>query len=110
MASQQCRHRLHNPWEGEAGEALDKRVASALTAAEVTIELSKSLTDLRRAVGPIRQARQVDKNNSVIKRMLDLLRPIYRKTAANGHFGRDEPEFTWERIDKAETLRTAAGL
>ncbi len=44
-----------------------------------------------------------------IIRMLDLLRPIYRKTAANGHFGRDEPEFTWERIDKAETLRTAAG-
>jgi S-adenosylmethionine synthetase len=45
-----------------------------------------------------------------IIRMLDLLRPIYRKTAANGHFGRDESEFTWERIDKAETLRTAAGL
>jgi S-adenosylmethionine synthetase len=36
---------------------------------------------------------------------LDLLRPIYRKTAAYGHFGRDEPEFTWERTDKAEELR-----
>ncbi|BCX80481.1 S-adenosylmethionine synthetase [Methylomarinovum caldicuralii] len=41
---------------------------------------------------------------------LDLLRPIYRKTAAYGHFGRSEPEFTWERTDKAEALREAAGL
>ncbi|MBI3077291.1 MAG: methionine adenosyltransferase [Deltaproteobacteria bacterium] len=41
---------------------------------------------------------------------LDLLRPIYRKTAAYGHFGREEPEFTWERTDKAEELRRAAGL
>ena len=40
---------------------------------------------------------------------LDLRRPIYRKTAAYGHFGRPEPEFTWERTDKAETLRRAAG-
>ena len=42
--------------------------------------------------------------------MLDLLRPIYEKTAAYGHFGREEPEFTWERTDKAATLRAAAGL
>jgi len=41
---------------------------------------------------------------------LDLLRPIYRKTAAYGHFGRSEPEFTWERTDKADQLREAAGL
>ena len=41
---------------------------------------------------------------------LDLLRPIYRKTAAYGHFGREEPEFTWEAIDKAATLRAEAGL
>jgi S-adenosylmethionine synthetase len=42
--------------------------------------------------------------------MLDLLRPIYRKTAAYGHFGRDEPEFTWEATDKADALRAEAGL
>ena len=42
--------------------------------------------------------------------MLDLVRPIYLKTAAYGHFGREEPEFTWERVDKAEELRDAAGL
>jgi len=45
-----------------------------------------------------------------IVHMLDLLRPIYGKTAAYGHFGRDEPEFTWERLDKAPLLRDAAGL
>ncbi|CAG1003796.1 S-adenosylmethionine synthetase [Burkholderiales bacterium] len=44
-----------------------------------------------------------------IVKMLDLLRPIYRKTAAYGHFGRDEPEFTWERTDRAQALRVAAG-
>ncbi len=41
---------------------------------------------------------------------LDLRRPIYRKTAVYGHFGRTEPEFTWEKIDMAEELRKAAGL
>ena len=45
-----------------------------------------------------------------IVQMLDLLRPIYQKTAAYGHFGREEPEFTWERTDKAAALRAAAGL
>jgi S-adenosylmethionine synthetase len=45
-----------------------------------------------------------------IIQMLDLLRPIYLKTAAYGHFGRDEPEFTWENIDRAQALRAAAGL
>ena len=42
--------------------------------------------------------------------MLNLMRPIYEKTAAYGHFGRDEPEFTWEATDKASMLRAAAGL
>ena len=42
--------------------------------------------------------------------MLDLLRPIYRDTAAYGHFGREEPNFTWEQTDKADALRADAGL
>jgi len=42
--------------------------------------------------------------------MLDLLRPIYRNTAAYGHFGREEPNFTWEKTDKAAALKDAAGL
>ncbi len=45
-----------------------------------------------------------------IIRDLDLLRPIYERTAAYGHFGRSEPEFTWERTDRAEALRAASGL
>lgn len=45
-----------------------------------------------------------------IVKMLNLLRPIYRKTAAYGHFGREEPEFAWEQCDKAPALRAAAGL
>ncbi len=43
-------------------------------------------------------------------RMLDLLRPIYRNTAAYGHFGREEPDFSWEKTDKADALRDAAGI
>ena len=45
-----------------------------------------------------------------IIKMLDLLRPIYEKTAAYGHFGREEPEFTWEATDKADALKAAAGI
>ena len=45
-----------------------------------------------------------------IVKMLNLLRPIYRKTAAYGHFGREEPDFTWEQRDKAAALKAAAGI
>ena len=45
-----------------------------------------------------------------IIKMLDLRRPIYSKTAAYGHFGREEPEFSWEKTDKARLLRADAGL
>ncbi len=45
-----------------------------------------------------------------IIQMLDLLRPIYRKTAAYGHFGREDADFSWEKTDKAAALRAAAGL
>jgi S-adenosylmethionine synthetase len=45
----------------------------------------------------------------IIKK-LDMLRPIYRKAAVFGHFGRDDPDFTWERTDQADALRKAAGL
>ncbi len=51
-----------------------------------------------------------DLRPAAIIRDLDLRRPIYAKTAAYGHFGRDDHDFTWERTDKADTLRAAAGL
>jgi S-adenosylmethionine synthetase len=45
-----------------------------------------------------------------IIQMLDLLRPVYEKTAAYGHFGREEPEFSWEGLDKVEALKAEAGI
>ncbi|MFD5328727.1 methionine adenosyltransferase [Streptomyces sp. NPDC127092] len=51
-----------------------------------------------------------DLRPAAIIRDLDLLRPIYSRTAAYGHFGRELPEFTWERTDRVDALRTAAGL
>src|SRR5690606_13477626 len=54
--------------------------------------------------------RHFDLRPKGIVQMLDLLRPIYTRTAAYGHFGREEPDFSWERTDKAEALRADAGL
>ena len=51
-----------------------------------------------------------DLRPAAIIEYLDLLRPIYKKTSAYGHFGRDEPEFTWEKINMADVLREKAGL
>jgi S-adenosylmethionine synthetase len=48
-----------------------------------------------------------DLRPAAIIRDLDLLRPIYRQTAAYGHFGRELPDFTWERTDRVEALRSA---
>jgi S-adenosylmethionine synthetase len=54
-------------------------------------------------------AKHFDLRPKGIVQMLDLLRPIYQKTAAYGHFGRSEPEFSWEKTDKAELLASEAG-
>ncbi|WP_255988604.1 methionine adenosyltransferase [Chitinolyticbacter albus] len=54
--------------------------------------------------------RHFDLRPKGIVQMLDLLRPVYTRTAAYGHFGREEPDFSWERTDKAEALRADAGL
>ncbi len=55
-------------------------------------------------------AQVFDLRPTAIIENLDLLRPIYKKTSAYGHFGRNEPEFTWEKTDKAELIRKKAGL
>ena len=55
-------------------------------------------------------AEHFDLRPAAIIRDLDLTRPIYAKTAAYGHFGRDDDDFTWERTDRADALREAAGL
>jgi S-adenosylmethionine synthetase len=51
-----------------------------------------------------------DLRPGVIREELKLHRPIYQKTAAYGHFGREDHDFTWERVDRAAALRAAAGL
>jgi S-adenosylmethionine synthetase len=51
-----------------------------------------------------------DLRPGAFREYLNLHRPIYQKTAAYGHFGRDDHDFTWEKTDKADTLRQAAGL
>ncbi|MFI0930020.1 methionine adenosyltransferase domain-containing protein, partial [Streptomyces sp. NPDC021012] len=51
-----------------------------------------------------------DLRPAAIIRDLDLLRPIYSQTAAYGHFGRELPDFTWERTDRVDALKQAAGL
>lgn len=61
-----------------------------------------------RMIGAIREV--FDLRPAAIIRDLDLLRPIYAKTASYGHFGRELPEFTWERLDRVDDLRAAAGL
>ncbi|TFE53098.1 methionine adenosyltransferase, partial [Streptomyces sp. ICN441] len=60
---------------------------------------------IERAIGEV-----FDLRPAAIIRDLDLLRPIYARTAAYGHFGRELPDFTWERTDRAAALRAAAGL
>jgi len=59
---------------------------------------------IRRAIGEV-----FDLRPAAIIRDLDLLRPVYRQTAAYGHFGRPLPDFTWERADRAGALRSAVG-
>ena len=64
---------------------------------------------------PVEKIQEVVLNNFSFKpadmiKTLDLLRPIYKQTAAYGHFGRELPDFTWEKIDMAEKLRSEAGL
>jgi S-adenosylmethionine synthetase len=53
---------------------------------------------------------EFDMRPGAFRRYLDLHRPIFQKTAAYGHFGRPDPDFSWERTDRADALRTAAGL
>jgi len=65
-------------------------------------------------IGRARIAQLIDEHFDLrpgaFRQALDLHRPIYQKTAAYGHFGRPDEDFTWERTDKAEALRDAAGL
>ena len=64
-----------------------------------------AVEDIERAVASV-----FDLRPGAIIRDLDLRRPIYEKTAAYGHFGRNDPDFTWERTDRVDALRAACGI
>ena len=93
-------------------ERLEVQVAYAIgTASPVGLYVETfgtGVVDDERIIGAIREA--FDLRPGAIIRDLDLLRPIYGQTAAYGHFGRELPDFTWERRDRADALRAAAGL
>jgi S-adenosylmethionine synthetase len=93
-------------------DRVELQVAYAIGVAHpVSIEVDCFGTErlpLRRIEELVRE--HFDLRPGAILRDLDLLRPIYAKTAAYGHFGRSDHDFTWERTDKADALRAAAGL
>ena len=93
-------------------DRLEVQVAYAIGVAHpISIEVECFGTE-EIAVGRIEELvrEHFDLRPAAILRDLDLRRPVYAKTAAYGHFGRDDHDFTWERTDKADALRVAAGL
>ncbi len=93
-------------------DRLELQVAYAIGVAHpVSIEVDcfgTERVELRRIEALVRE--HFDLRPGAILRDLDLMRPIYAKTAAYGHFGRSDHDFSWERTDKADLLRAAAGL
>jgi len=111
-AAYACRYVAKNVVAAELADTCEVQVAYAIGVAEPVSIHVRTFGTARipeaRIEALIRE--HFDLRPKGIIQMLDLLRPIYRKTAANGHFGREEPEFSWERTDRAEALRDAAGL
>ena len=95
-----------------AARRLELQVSYAIGVAEpISIRVETFGTanvDEERIIRAVRK--RFDLTPKGIIEALDLLRPIYRKTACFGHFGRSEPEFTWESTDRADALRTDLGL
>jgi S-adenosylmethionine synthetase len=111
-AAYACRYVAKNIVAAGLAERCEVQVSYAIGVAEPTSVMvetfgtgsvpNERLTQLIR--------RHFDLTPYGLREMLDLVRPIYQKTAAYGHFGRTEPEFTWERTDKAELLADEAGV
>ncbi|MBI1828815.1 MAG: methionine adenosyltransferase [Thaumarchaeota archaeon] len=107
-----CRYIAQNIVAAGLAERCEVQVAYAIGVAE-PVSLMVSTFDTGKI--PEEQIENLvrkhfDMRPAAIISQLQLKRPIYRKTAAYGHFGRNEPEFSWEKTDKAEVLRKAAGL
>ena len=107
-----CRYIAKNLVAAELADRCEVQLAYAIGIAEpVSLYVNTFGTNKI----PENQIEDIVRNNfdmkpSGIISQLDLKRPIYKKTAAYGHFGRNEPEFTWEKTDKAEILKQSAGL
>jgi len=111
-ASYMARYVAKNIVAAELASKCELQVAYAIGVAEPVSVMVETFGTSR--VSPERIERAVrkafDLRPAAIIRKLDLLRPIYRKTAALGHFGRELPEFTWEKTDMVKVLRRSAGL
>lgn len=107
------------------GRYVAKNIVAAGLAAEVEVQVAYAIGIAKPVsinvstfgTGKISEERLITLVNEIfdlrpkaIIQQLDLLRPIYHQTAAYGHFGRELPDFTWERTDKAEELKAAAGI
>lgn len=107
-----CRYVAKNIVAGGLAEKCEVQVAYAIGVAEpVSLYVNtfgSSKIPEEDIEGLVRK--HFDLRPAAIISHLDLKRPIYRKTSAYGHFGRNEEEFTWEKTDKADVLRQAAGL
>jgi S-adenosylmethionine synthetase len=111
-ASYMARHIAKNIVAAGLAEKCEVQIAYTIgVACPVSLMIDTSRTA---KISPDRIAKIVwdhfDLRPKAIIDYLDLLRPIYKKTACYGHFGRNEPEFTWERVHRKEELRKAAGL
>jgi S-adenosylmethionine synthetase len=111
-AAYACRYVAKNLVAAGIADRCEVNVAYAIGVAHPVSLAVKTFGTERIPVADIERLvrEQFDLRPAAIIRDLDLLRPIYAKTAAYGHFGRDDHDFTWERTDKAEELREAAGL
>ncbi|MCR5220419.1 MAG: methionine adenosyltransferase [bacterium] len=110
-AAYMARYIAKNVVAAGLAERCELQIAYAIGVAEpVSVMVQTFGTE---AIAPERIAQLIRENFDLrpaeIIRALDLRRPIYRQTAAYGHFGRELPEFSWERTDRAETLRKQAG-
>ena len=84
-----------------------RQTSSTISRANTVGTIRAGLTD-EKLIGLIREHFKLTPMGII--ESLDLRRPIYKETARHGHFGRERPEFTWEKTDKAAALKKAAGI
>jgi len=107
-----CRYIAKNIVAGGLAERCEVQVAYAIGVAEPVSLMVNTFGTSKIPEEDIENIvrKHFDMRPSAIISQLDLKKPIYRKTAAYGHFGRNEPEFRWEKTDKADILRQASGI